>query len=134
MDDTYINAAYHSVCENATPAGVFYVSLYVSHPFYGGPEEGGWWGEDDVLVATQKFPTEELAEQVKEEVLKKAEELNSLSKRDFGEQCLREIEWCDARLIDDYNYLGEVDGEDNYWVAIEKTPGEHERQGCRHYE
>lgn len=42
-----------------------YVSLYAKTPFYGGPEEGGWWGHDVVLVSHQSVSSAEEAEAVK---------------------------------------------------------------------
>jgi len=53
--------------------------------------------------------------------------------REFGEQCLRETEWLAQRGLDD-SFLPEVDGETNYSVLTEESPGSFESRGCRHYE
>lgn len=64
--DKYIEAAFDAICTEAQRTDQWYVCLMVSVPFYGGPEEGGWWGEDSHCVKFQCFPTEDMAEQVKE--------------------------------------------------------------------
>jgi len=128
-----ISDAFHQVCNEAKVAGNFYVSLYSSQPYYGGPEEGGWWGSDTVLEAYQRFDSEEAAEAAREQVEALAAKMNREAKQRFGEQCLREMEWCDNRGVD-YDYLPEPDGEESYFVTIEASPGEQSRQGCRHYE
>jgi hypothetical protein len=128
-----LREAFFGVCKDATPAKTFYVSLYSNHPYYGGPEEGGWWGSDTVLEAYQRFDTEEAAQLAKAAVEKLAEELNADAKRQFGQQCLNEMEWLEARGLD-ADYLPEVDGEESFFVAIEEVAGENAHQGCRHYE
>jgi hypothetical protein len=128
-----IREAFFSICDDAKPRESHYVSLYVNTPYYGGPEEGGWWGSDTHLVAYQEFRTEAQAELAKDQVQELAKELNADAKRSFGEQCLREMEWCEARGLD-ADYLPEVDGEESYSVVIEEQPGSMESRGCRHYE
>jgi hypothetical protein len=125
--------AFFSVCEDAQPAESHYLSLYVSVPYYGGPEEGGWWGSDTLLVAYKHFDTSEALEAAQAAVEALAVELNEQAKREFGEQCLREMEWLDARGLD-ADYLPEVDGESSYYVVTEDVPGSRVSQGCRHYE
>lgn len=128
-----IKEAFFSVCADAKPAESHYLSLYVQVPYYGGPEEGGWWGSDTHLVAYQHFDTLEALEAAREAVEALAAELNEQAKREFGQQCLREMEWLDARGLD-ADYLPEVDGEESYYVTTEDVPGSMTRQGCRHYE
>lgn len=128
-----IKEAFFSVCEDAKPAVSSYVSLYVRVPYYGGPEEGGWWGEDHRLVAYKHCSYPDHAEAVRRDVEALAEELSSESRREFGEQCLREMEWLEARGLD-ANFLPEPDGEVEYYVAEEQSPGSLASTGCRHYE
>ena len=128
-----IQEAFFDVCRDAKPAESHYVSLYASVPYYGGPEEGGWWGSDTVLIAYECFDTEEAADAAEAKVKELAEQLSQQSKREFGEQCLREMEWLDARGLD-ADYLPEPDGETNYYVAREASPGSQVSRGCRHYE
>lgn len=125
--------AFFSVCEDAQPAESHYLSLYVSVPYYGGPEEGGWWGSDTHLVAYKHFDTKESLEAAQAKVEALAVELNQQAQREFGEQCLNEMAWLDARGLD-ADYLPEVDGESRYFVSAEDVPGSMVSQGCRHYE
>ena len=133
VNDSDLAEAFFTVCNEAKPAQGHYVSLYVDVPFYGGPEEGGWWGHDCSLVAYQWCSTEEEVEAKREAVEKLAKEKSEQAKREFGEHCLRQTEWLEARGLDD-SFLPEVDGEERYYVVIEDTPGSQESQGCRHYE
>lgn len=125
--------AFFTVCDDAKPAESHYLSLYVSVPYYGGPEEGGWWGSDTHLVAYKHFDTKEALEAAREKVEALAEELNQQAHREFGDRCLREMEWLEARGLD-ADYLPEVDGESSYSVVTEEVPGSMVSQGCRHYE
>lgn len=102
-------------------------------PYYGGPEEGGWWGHDDKLVAYQWFPTEELASDALEAVKQRAEEMNAQERQEFGDYCLRQLEWLEARGLDS-DFLPEPDGELRYWATTEEVAGSCVSEGCRHYE
>lgn len=58
----YLAAAFDAVlAAEAKEPEEWYVVLMERVPFYGGPEEGGWWGSDSVVVKYAKFPDEELA-------------------------------------------------------------------------
>ena len=70
-----IKEAFFAVCSDAKPARASYVSLYVNSPYYGGPEEGGWWGEDCKLVAYQICADDEEADVVQAKVCELAESL-----------------------------------------------------------
>lgn len=128
-----IKEAFFSVCEDAKPAVSSYVSLYVVVPYYGGPEEGGWWGQDHRIVAYKHCDTPERASAVRRDVRAFAAELSDRAKREFGDRCLREMEWLDARGLD-ADWLPEPDGEVEYYVAEEESPGSLASTGCRHYE
>lgn len=128
-----IEDAYRKIIADSKSAGRWYVSLYCSKPFYGGPEEGGWWGHDTELVESKMVASEELAIQLKAEVEKEAASLTIESKRRDGEQCLRETEWLEARGLDD-DYLPQPNGPSSYYVLIETVPGEAEHRGNRQYE
>jgi hypothetical protein len=130
--DSFIQSAFEKVCSEAKPAQGFYVSLMERVPYYGGPEEGGWWGNDHHIVAYQYFSTEEEAQAAKEAVLTLAEEMSRDARKAYGDQCLREVEWLDARNLD-ADYLPEPDGPSEYYVTMtEGLPSE--SRGCRHYE
>jgi hypothetical protein len=128
-----IREAFFTQCEKAKPGNSHFVSLYMIVPFYGGPEEGGWWGSDSKLIAYHQCSTDEEAEAVREKVLALADQLSKKAKRAYGEQCAREIAWLESRGLDD-SFLPEVDGEIRYSVCTEETPGSMESRGCRHYE
>ena len=127
-----IEETFFEICRDAAPAKGAYVSLYLSIPFYGGPEEGGWWGQDTVLVAYQSFPTKEQAEKALEKVRSLAEERNKEEIKSYGNHCLRQSEWLDARGLDD-DFLPEPDGERKYWSIMEDSPGNFAGNGDRFY-
>jgi hypothetical protein len=127
-----IKQAFEALCTEAKPAARHYVSLYVTIPFYGGPEEGGWWGRDVELVAYQEVTNDLEAEAISTKVREMAEELSKQAKDNFNRACANECEWLEERNLD-ADYLPEVDGEENYWVATESIPGEHAYQGDRYY-
>jgi hypothetical protein len=124
--------AFFEVCKNAKQAESYFVSLYTELPFYGGPEEGGWWGSDTELVAYQETTTEAYAKALLEQVKTLAEKLSKEARDDFGRQCQAECEWLEARGLD-ADYLPEVDGEQRYWVTVESRPGSHAHEGDRYY-
>ena len=127
-----IKEAFFKICKDAKPATSKYVSLYTRSPYYGGPEEGGWWGHDDILIAHYQCE-ESQAEEIYGEIMKIAAELNQEAKNNFERQCLNESKWLESRGLDD-TFLPEVDGEVSYYVTIEDTPGQNEKCGTRHYE
>ena len=129
---SYLQAAFDAVCSEAVTPESWYVSLVESVPYYGGPEEGGWWGRDTQVVAFQVFSTETEANAKAEAVKKLAEEMSQQAKQAYGEQCLRETEWCESRGLD-ADWLGEVDGETEYSVIVSEKPLQ-ASHGCRHYE
>ena len=109
--DSYIADAFQQVCDKAEESEDRFVSLYCSVPYYGGPEEGGWWGRDVKLIATQPYPTEAQAS-----------------------AALSQLEACGWDGEEAQSRFGEVDGAEDYFVTIESNPGSHESRGSRHYE
>lgn len=124
---TYLQDAFDAVCKDAKPAEGWYVSLMETVPYYGGPEEGGWWGSDTHIVAYQFFPTEEQAQAATTKVQRLAEELQDEARKSFGEHCLREMEWLDARGLD-ADYLPEPDGESKFYVLVSRGLPEESRE------
>lgn len=124
--------AFFEICKEAEPAIGCFVSLYIRVPFYGGPEEGGWWGEDVKLVAYQWCVTQQIADNLKAKIDKLADDLSKQSKREFGDHCNNQLEWLEARGLDS-DFLPEVDGESEYFVEVEETIGSLEYAGDRHY-
>lgn len=127
-----MKSAFFEICREAKPAKAAYVSLYVSMPFYGGPEEGGWWGRDVELVAYERFASLEAAEAALEAVEAYAEKLSKEAKDQFNAGCASEMEWLEARGLD-ADFLPEVDGEASYYAVTEASPGEGVSQGERGY-
>lgn len=124
--------AFFKLCADAVPAEAAFVSLYRTDRWYGGPEEGGWWGSDDVLVAHHRVSSLVEAEAVQAAVRKLASELSKDAKDAFHRQCAEQVRWCEARGLDD-SVLREVDGESSFWVAKESRPGEFASEGERGY-
>lgn len=127
-----IQDAFEKICADAKPANGAYVSLIRQSPFYGGPEEGGWYGTDTDVISCKWCSTEDEANAVRDAVVKLADELSAEARKTFGEHCLREMEWCEERNLD-ADYLPEPDGEESYCVIITEEFTQSTR-GCRHYE
>lgn len=128
-----LQEAFEQVCAEAKPREVWFVSLYVEEPFYGGPEEGGWWGNDTVLVASQEVNDEKEAEHLRDQVTAMAKGLTADARKVYGERCIRETDWLEARGLDD-SFLPETEGPEEYRVVVERRRGENEKRGNRHYE
>lgn len=132
--DSYIADAFQQVCDKAEESEDRFVSLYCSVPYYGGPEEGGWWGRDVKLIATQSFPTEAQAIAAKERVEDLAKQLRADAQRAHGDMCLSQLDACGWDGEEAQSRFGEVDGAEDYFVTIESSPGSQESRGSRHYE
>ena len=117
--------------ENVRIPEKWYVSVYQRVPFYGGPEEGGWWGEDVILEGYLNVPNEDIGKEVLGQLEERVKAKNDEARRAYGDKCLREMEM-EERLGE--GVLGEVDGETSYFAVVEKELGSHTYQGCRHYE
>lgn len=129
---TYLQSAFESVCADAKQAEGAYVCLMERVSRYGGPEEGGWWTEDHILVAYQWCSTEEEAAAKREAVERLAEDLQDQARKDYGEHCLRESEWLEARGLDD-SFLPEPDGPSEFYVTVsDGLPSN--SMGATHYE
>lgn len=125
--------AFFQVVKNAKPAKSSYVSLYATVPFYGGPEEGGWWSSDTELVAYAECSNDHEAEAIWGEVEALAKQLSADAKQGFNRYCRDSLDDAEAKGID-ADELPEVDGAESYWVTTEDAPGSLTSQGSRHYE
>ena len=129
-----LQQAFEEACEKPVyRPSVTYVSLYMSSPFYGGPEEGGWWGRDTEIQSYYRFDTLEEAEHVVKAVEALAERLSKEARDAWSKQCQRECDHAEARGMDPAD-LPETDGEDEYFVVLESTLNSHARKDSRHYE
>ena len=129
----FIKEAFFQVCDKAVPAKQYCVSLYTNVPFHGGPEEGGWWGNDCNLVAYHAYSTEAAAEAAVAQLEQQVADWNKEAKKDFGRQCQAEMDWLNERGLES-SFLPEPDGEVEYFVCVEDQPGSQAYKGNRYYE
>lgn len=129
-----IEVAFAEICKEAVECEGFYVVLWREEPFYGGPEEGGWWGRNLIPVAYQRFATSDAAYAAYNAVRKLADEMTADAQREHGRACLAQLEFCEARGIDDSDSVfGEDDGPESYYVTVDDKLPE-PMFGSRHYE
>ncbi len=132
MRNTFLRQAFELQLPDAKPAEGAYVALMESVPYYGGPEEGGWWGRDTNVVAYRWFATAEAAKTAAALIEKQAVELSTLARDEHGRYCQSQLEWLDARGLDS-DFLPEVDGPSEYYVTVTNSYPEDSR-GSRRYE
>lgn len=130
-----IKEAFEKVCKDAVEAKGYYVSLIENVPFYGGPEEGGWWGKDRIVVSYKHFATEAAAQLAYDAVKKLAKKMSNEAKKEYGRLCLQQCEYLESRGLDadDNSVFGEMDGETEYTVSMTDTVPENYYEN-RHYE
>jgi hypothetical protein len=128
-----LREAFEAVCINAVKRKGVFLSLYRRSPFYGGPEEGGWWGEDVALEESQEFDFVAEAQLALDSIGLHVEAENNAAKLAYSRQCRQESDWIEARGLDD-NALPEVSGPDSVFVRIETVRGSFSSTGARHYE
>lgn len=114
---SYIESAFDAIIPDAILPQEWYVCLMEKTSTYGGPEEGGWWRHDSILVKYKEFPSEETANKAAESVRKLAEEMSAEERGIHGEYCLRSMEWLEARGLD-ADFLPEPDGPSEYYVLV----------------
>ena len=115
--------AFHRIVANPTTPIAAYVVLWRNEPFYGGPQEGGWWGSDSIVEAFERVSTREEADALCERIKELADRLTATAARDHGRGCQAQLDWCEARGIDDSNSVfGEDDGATTYFVTVEDHP------------
>jgi hypothetical protein len=129
--ENYLQEAFEAIIQDAKTPEQWYVVLVEKMPFYGGPEEGGWWGWDTHVVAFKEYPTEELAQVAAEQIRKFAKELTDQSRREYNEYCSQQMEWLEARGLD-ADFLPEPDGPSKYSVLVTNEIPQN-TYGCRRY-
>lgn len=117
MKDAALASAFFASIADAKPAGVWFVSLVASCQRYGGSEEGGWWYDENELIAYQQFSTEEDAEAAAEAVKALAGKLTAEAVLDHSAAMSDSIRWLNARGLD-ADYLPEPDSETTYHVVV----------------
>lgn len=118
MSDNFIKKAYEEVIQDHQKINPCYVVLWKRVPFYGGPEEGGWWGEDIIPEAYHACDNDEIGYALEKKVRNYAEFASKEAKRKFGEYCLSTMAQLEARGLD-AEYLPEPDGEESYFVTVQ---------------
>lgn len=128
----YLQAAFEAVIPDARTPEAWFVSLVEDVPYYGGPEEGGWWGSDRELVAFRQYATEEAARRAASSIESLARDLSNEARRAEGESCLRSLEWLEARGLD-ADFLPEPDGPSKFSVVVTEGEPAAASRGVRHY-
>ena len=114
---SFYECAFDKVCPNASEPERWYVCLISSYQAYGGPEEGGWWETISNIEKYQVFMSEELALEAAEKIKGLAQDLSQMAHGEYGEHCLNQMEWLEARGLDS-DFLPENDGPDEYCVHV----------------
>jgi len=124
MKDRYTKTAFETAIDSArreTLSRTYYVTLWRAVSWYGGPEEGGWWGRDNIPEQTARFNTREDAETALRAVEGLAERMEQEAQNAHGDQCLRELEWLDERGLE-ADFLPEPDGPEEFFVTLSEDP------------
>lgn len=131
-DESIFLQAWNEIIEDSEVAQECYLSLYENAPYYGGPEEGGWWGHLHILQKYCKCSSYAQAEMLMEKLRDHCKQLTEEAKKADGNDCLRHMERADRRGEDvsDDGY----DGPSTYYMIIESMPGEHQVTTKSHYE
>jgi len=129
----YIIEAFNAIVESPIPCRRNFVVLWEHRPFYGGPEEGGWWGGDDIPVSYTATHTSVEATELRHRIMELARNLTKESQQEHEATCSSQLQWCEDRNIYDSNSIfGEVDGPIRYYVTVtDELPNA--RFGDRHY-
>lgn len=114
---SYIQSAFEALLPDAIESESWYVVLTEYTTSYGGPEEGGWFRHDQIVVSFKEFPSEELATAMADRVRELAKELEHQASMEHGEYCLRTMEWLEERGLD-ADFLPEPDGPSTFNVSV----------------
>lgn len=129
-----IDEAFWRTCADAVLPRKAYVSLYKSIRWYGGPEEGGWWGTTTTLEGYVLCHTMEEAWARARAVVSFAEEMTREAREAYGRMCLEQCEAAWARGMDpDDMYGSEPDAPEEYSVEVEEELGSHVYSSDRYY-
>ena len=111
----------------------FHVSIYLKERYYGGPEEGGWYGTDLTLESSVQVQSKRLADELAAKLSSTADQKTKFAKTAWSKMCQRELDAAEASLIDPLD-LPEPNLPDEYCVFVERVKGFHATRGSRHYE
>jgi hypothetical protein len=128
-----ISDAFDAALSDVKSPTTWYVCLMLREQYYGGPEEGGWYGYDTTLVRFAQFPSEEAAWDGAEKVKRLAACESSRAHEEFNRMCLRSCDEAEARN-EDVDRLPEVGGPDSYRVIVTNQLPARFEAGSRCYE
>jgi len=131
-DESIFLQAWKEIVEDSEVAQECYLSLYENQPYYGGPEEGGWWGYRQILQQYCRCTSRDAAEMLMKKLENYCEQLSKEAKKADGDDCLQHMERADQRGedVDDYGY----DGPSTFYMIIEAIPGQNQNTTQRRYE
>jgi len=112
---------------------IFYVTLWRIESYYGGPEEGGWWGENHLVESVTQFDNEADAEAYATRIDNDIRTRSREAETAWANGCRAECEWADARGLDVNDAFPETDGPDTYSCTIGTEPPT-DSYGPDHYE
>ena len=130
--DNIMYDAFFNVCPSAEKCETWYVVLWEYRSYYGGPEEGGWWGRDCIPVAIAEYNTQFRADAMAKQVYARAKEMTKQAQNEFNDYCLNSILAAEERGLSSED-LPEVDGAPEYKVYVQREYPE-AIYGPRHYE
>jgi len=132
---SHLQEAFDEACKDSVEVFAWYCTLYVTWRWYGGAEEGGWWGTTVQAEAFQRFNSKEEAEAALEAVKTLAVEKTKEAKKIHGDICLNQLDYCERRGIDDANSVfGEIDEATSYSVRVENKLGSSNYQDSKIWE
>jgi hypothetical protein len=103
----------------------YYVSVYEDTQVYGGPEEGGWWVTQTILVGSIEFPTQRMAEGYLETAKQEAEEK---TKENSGRAWKRLPESEGSSMYPE-GYIPKGFSDDStYYAVVESVSGSREKR------
>ena len=113
----YFESAFDSIVPDAEKPERWYLCLISSYQRYGGPEEGGWYQTMSTVEKYKVYASLELAYEVKTQVEALATTMTDMGRRKYGDMCLQQMEWLEARGLD-ADYLPVDDGPSVYHVCV----------------
>lgn len=120
-----------SESKHQTPE-VYYLTLWSVESYYGGPEEGGWWGKDYTPLEYAVFTNEDEAFAAKEKIEELSKQLHRQARTDYLNFQKQQMEFCESRGLDS-DFFAESDGPGEYRVTVSNEEPR-ESFGPRHYE
>lgn len=113
-----------------------FVSVYSRHRYYGGPEEGGWYGTDVTLNSHYRVADRDSAERLKRALEGSTKIEDKAERLKWARKMAQELDDAELRLGAHWEegLLPEPDLPFTYLVYIETGLGSHASRGPRHYE